>query len=142
MFAEGTRMVAKLVAILCLVACGDSPTAPEPIDITHTPGLQGFPARLDSLRVQLRIPGMSAAIVQDGQPLPRLQAVHPYLQLMFPGRRGGQHEKAVVVSDDLSFRPGGGEPCAPHGLGIPLPYDVRPAVQDVRENFVPFLYLP
>ena len=67
MAAREVRTVASMVAILCLVACGDNPTALDPIDITHTPGLQGFPAELDALRVQLRIPGMAAAIVEGGQ---------------------------------------------------------------------------
>jgi CubicO group peptidase (beta-lactamase class C family) len=30
-------------------------------------GLEGFPARLDSLRVELQIPGLSAAIARDGE---------------------------------------------------------------------------
>jgi CubicO group peptidase (beta-lactamase class C family) len=60
-------MGATLVAILCLVACGDSPTEPVAVQVTPTPGLEGFPAELDALRVQLLIPGMSAAIAQDGQ---------------------------------------------------------------------------
>ena len=67
MSARETRMGVTLVAIVCLLACGDGPTALDPIAIAPTPGLEGFPARLDALRVQLRIPGMSAAIVQDGR---------------------------------------------------------------------------
>jgi CubicO group peptidase (beta-lactamase class C family) len=50
-----------LASVLC--GCGDAiPT--EPVDVVPTPGLHGFAARLDSLRVELRIPGMAAAITQ------------------------------------------------------------------------------
>jgi len=59
--------MAIVVAILFLIACDEGPTAPQQIEVVPTPGLQGFSARLDALRVQLRIPGMSAAIVEDGQ---------------------------------------------------------------------------
>lgn len=59
---------AVLVAVSCLSACGGSHlTRPAPVAITHETGLDGFPARLDSLRVRLRIPGMSAALVHDGR---------------------------------------------------------------------------
>ena len=57
---------AVLLVMGCLAACGDTVT-PEPVDVTYEVGLVGFPARLDSLRVQLRIPGMSAALVHDGE---------------------------------------------------------------------------
>ncbi|MGD8277296.1 MAG: serine hydrolase domain-containing protein [Gemmatimonadota bacterium] len=50
-----------------LLACANSPTAPQRIEISREPGLEGFPARLDSIRVQLRIPGMAVAIVHDGR---------------------------------------------------------------------------
>jgi CubicO group peptidase (beta-lactamase class C family) len=61
------RHVALLAAV-GLPACGDSsPTAPGSIAIAYEEGFEGFPARLDSLRVQLRIPGMSATLVQDGR---------------------------------------------------------------------------
>jgi CubicO group peptidase (beta-lactamase class C family) len=58
-----------LAAAVVVMACGSEggPTGPDTIVVTPTPGLQGFPARLDSLRVQLRIPGMSSAIVKDGE---------------------------------------------------------------------------
>jgi hypothetical protein len=57
-----------LAAAVVVMACGSEggPTGPDTIVVTPTPGLQGFPARLDSLRVQLRIPGMSSAIVKYG----------------------------------------------------------------------------
>lgn len=55
------------VACAILVACSASPTAPPITEISREPGLEGFPARLDSIRVQLRIPGMAAAIVHDGR---------------------------------------------------------------------------
>ena len=67
MTAREMRAGATLVLITFLIACDGGPTAPETFEIDPTPGLQGFPARLDSLRVQLRIPGMSAAIVEGGQ---------------------------------------------------------------------------
>ena len=44
------------------ITCGSSP-----VDVALTRGLTGFEARLDSLRVQLQIPAMSAAIVDDGR---------------------------------------------------------------------------
>ena len=56
---------------LALLACGSDSTGPasaqQPIQVTHMDGLVGFEAELDSLRVDLLIPGMGAAIVQDGQ---------------------------------------------------------------------------
>jgi len=55
------------LAIFVLLACDENPTAPQSIEVVPTPGLVGFPAKLDALRVQLKIPGMSAAIVEDGQ---------------------------------------------------------------------------
>jgi CubicO group peptidase (beta-lactamase class C family) len=59
---------AALLTAGCLLACGGSgSTTPTAIAITHEEGLMGFPARLDSLRVRLRIPGMSAALVHDGE---------------------------------------------------------------------------
>jgi CubicO group peptidase (beta-lactamase class C family) len=61
------RLRTMLVAITCLIACDDNPTAPQAIEVEPTPGLEGFPAELDALRVQLRIPGMSSAIVEDGE---------------------------------------------------------------------------
>lgn len=57
---------AVLLAAGCVLACGGT-TAPTTIAITYEEDLEGFPARLDSLRVQLRIPGMSAALVHDGK---------------------------------------------------------------------------
>jgi CubicO group peptidase (beta-lactamase class C family) len=51
-----------------MLACGSStgPDLSEEILVVPTPGLQGFEAELDALRVQLRIPGMAAAIAHDG----------------------------------------------------------------------------
>ena len=51
------------VAILLGAACGLDPTGP--VDVTYTDGLSGFEAQLDSIRVELHIPGISAAIVSD-----------------------------------------------------------------------------
>ena len=65
----GHRVRAGLVVVIVvwLMACDDNPTSPQTIQITPTPGLTGFPADLDALRVQLRIPGMGAAIAKDGE---------------------------------------------------------------------------
>ena len=60
------RAVLSVIALAGLLACDDNPTAPQTIEVVPTPGLDGFPAGLDALRVQLRIPGMSAAIAKDG----------------------------------------------------------------------------
>jgi CubicO group peptidase (beta-lactamase class C family) len=38
-----------------------------PVAVVQEEGLEGFEARLDSIRVALRIPGMAAAIAQDGE---------------------------------------------------------------------------
>jgi CubicO group peptidase (beta-lactamase class C family) len=51
---------------MCLSACGAGPTEPEPIDVRYEAGLTGFPARVDSLRVRLRVPGLAVAIARDG----------------------------------------------------------------------------
>jgi len=53
-----------LLAAVALVAaaCGESPV--EPVAVTPQPGLAGFEASLDSLRVLLKIPGLSASIAQ------------------------------------------------------------------------------
>ena len=73
MMRRGKRIGATWVAAALLLACGSDgndgtgPTSDEPIAVTHEQGLTGFPAALDSIRVTLRIPGMSAAIAQGGQ---------------------------------------------------------------------------
>lgn len=63
----------KSIAILAFCALCVSPacdgggaTGPDQIELTYEPDLSGFPAALDSLRVRLRIPGMSAAIASAG----------------------------------------------------------------------------
>jgi CubicO group peptidase (beta-lactamase class C family) len=61
------RLGAVLVTLGFLIACDDNPTASQSIEVTPTPDLEGFPAELDALRVQLKIPGMSAAIAENGQ---------------------------------------------------------------------------
>jgi CubicO group peptidase (beta-lactamase class C family) len=49
-------------------ACGSDPTEPAAaVRVLPMPGLTGFEARLDSLRVELQIPGLSAAIAEDGE---------------------------------------------------------------------------
>jgi CubicO group peptidase (beta-lactamase class C family) len=66
----GVRDLASAVLVAAagyLSACGGSGlTEPTTVATTYEQGLDGFPARLDSLRVQLRIPGMSVALVHDG----------------------------------------------------------------------------
>ncbi len=49
---------------LAAAACGDTPV--EPVAVAPVEGLQGFEASLDSIRVALQIPGLAAAIAQDG----------------------------------------------------------------------------
>jgi CubicO group peptidase (beta-lactamase class C family) len=61
------RTCLPVVFVACNFACGSSPTEPADIDILPTPGLQGFEAELDSLRVDLQIPGIAAAIVKDNE---------------------------------------------------------------------------
>jgi len=54
------------VAIALLTAgCGDTPS--EPVTVPPTEGLQGFEGQIDSIRVELQIPGMAAAIAQGDQ---------------------------------------------------------------------------
>ncbi len=66
-----THFMCVCVVVVVLLACGsDNTTGPTtqsvPIEVTATPGLEGFAADLDALRIQLRIPGMSAAIAYQG----------------------------------------------------------------------------
>lgn len=68
MRGDGRLSRAAIVAIACAAACSSSTEPiPEPIQVTPTPGLEGFEAQLDAYRVQLRIPGLAAAIAQNGQ---------------------------------------------------------------------------
>ncbi len=48
-----------------LPGCDSMPTSP--VEVTPEVGLEGFEARLDSIRMALRIPGMAAAIAKDGE---------------------------------------------------------------------------
>ena len=59
--------VGAVCAALALVAagCGDTPVGP--VSVLPLEGLQGFEAQLDSIRVELRIPGMAAAIAQGDE---------------------------------------------------------------------------
>lgn len=60
------RVCVPVVFLACDLACSSNPTEPAAIEVVPMPGLQGFEAELDSLRVELRIPGISAAIAEDG----------------------------------------------------------------------------
>ncbi len=55
------RTVMVTVALVT-AACGETPL--EPVSIAPEEGLQGFEASLDSIRVDLQIPGLAAAIAQ------------------------------------------------------------------------------
>lgn len=50
---------------MLVVGCGDTPLAP--VAVPPEGGLRGFAAQLDSIRVELRIPGMAAAIAQEDE---------------------------------------------------------------------------
>ena len=56
--------VAVVTIGLLSAACGETPL--EPVAVTPVEGLQGFEAALDSIRVDLQIPGLAAAIAQGG----------------------------------------------------------------------------
>ncbi|MEJ2239341.1 MAG: serine hydrolase [Gemmatimonadales bacterium] len=64
--ARHTSRLWQTVVMLALVAgaCGETPL--EPVSVSPVAGLQGFEAALDSIRVELQIPGLAAAIAQDG----------------------------------------------------------------------------
>ncbi len=61
------RACTPALLLACTLTCDSSPTEPTDIEVLPMQGLQGFEARLDSIRVVLRIPGMAAAIAKDGQ---------------------------------------------------------------------------
>ncbi len=65
-FTRRSFPIRAAVAAVTFVAaaCGDTPL--EPVTVTPTEGLQGFEAALDSIRVELQIPGLAAAIAQGG----------------------------------------------------------------------------
>lgn len=54
---------AVLTVALFVGACGDTPV--EPVTVARVEGLTGFEAALDSIRVELQIPGLAAAVVRD-----------------------------------------------------------------------------
>jgi CubicO group peptidase (beta-lactamase class C family) len=54
-----------VLLVISVLACGEMPQ--EPVTVTPMQGLTGFEAQLDSIRVELRIPGMAAAIAKDGE---------------------------------------------------------------------------
>ena len=60
------RLGARCAAIaLVAAACGDTPV--EPVFVQAEEGLHGFEAALDSIREELQIPGMAAAIAQGDE---------------------------------------------------------------------------
>jgi CubicO group peptidase (beta-lactamase class C family) len=65
------RFLTFVPLLFLLVACGSEPTGPAvpppapSVPVVPTPGVQGFAAQLDSLRLAHQIPGMSAAIVDN-----------------------------------------------------------------------------
>ena len=65
-----THLLCVCVVVVIFFACGSDSTGPGSpsgsVEVVPTPGLEGFAADLDALRVQLRIPGMSTAIVKGG----------------------------------------------------------------------------
>jgi CubicO group peptidase (beta-lactamase class C family) len=63
LIGTGLLWIGVLVAFQ---ACGSNPTEAQSIEITPVPGLQGFEAQLDALRVDLWVPGLAAAIAKDG----------------------------------------------------------------------------
>lgn len=58
------RPFAPLVLPLALASCMPTPCCPAPAE---EPDLAGFARELDSLRIAARIPGLSAAVVRDGE---------------------------------------------------------------------------
>lgn len=62
------RMLGRACMAALVLSCGSGPTEPpQAVEIVPMEGLQGFEAELDSLRVELKIPGLSAAISKDGE---------------------------------------------------------------------------
>jgi CubicO group peptidase (beta-lactamase class C family) len=62
------RILGRACMPALVLSCGSGPTEPpQPVEIVPMEGLQGFEAELDSLRVELEIPGLSAAIAKDGE---------------------------------------------------------------------------
>ena len=62
-----TKLPPRLLPLPVLLAlavggCGELPL--DPVNVTPSEGLQGFEAQLDSIRVELQIPGMAAAIAE------------------------------------------------------------------------------
>lgn len=60
----GRVVVASILGLL-QAGCGDLPT--DPVQVVPEEGLEGFEARLDSIRTTLQIPGLAAAIARDGE---------------------------------------------------------------------------
>ena len=55
---------AAITVVLLFGACGETPL--EPVTVAPVEGLTGFEAALDSIRVELQIPGLAAAVAREG----------------------------------------------------------------------------
>jgi CubicO group peptidase (beta-lactamase class C family) len=58
--------IGAAAAAIALVTAACEETLLEPVTVQPVEGLQGFEASLDSIRVELEIPGLAAAIAQGG----------------------------------------------------------------------------
>ncbi|UCF40705.1 MAG: beta-lactamase family protein [Gemmatimonadota bacterium] len=69
MFARPWKLTVVMGLLALPAACGSDAAGPDggTITVEYMEGLAGFAARLDTLRVGLRIPGLSAAIVENEQ---------------------------------------------------------------------------
>ncbi len=64
---ELTRVLTRAFLPALLLGCGSDTTEPAgSIEVLPMAGLEGFEAQIDSLRVELKIPGLGAAIAKDG----------------------------------------------------------------------------
>lgn len=64
-FAFSLRALCATIAVVMAAACSDAPLAP--VTVPPVEGLQGFEAQLDSIRTELRIPGMAAAMARGNE---------------------------------------------------------------------------
>ena len=65
LFSSSLRVIYAVIIAALVAGCGDTPL--DPIIVPPAEGLLGFEAQLDSIRVELRIPGMAAAIAQGDE---------------------------------------------------------------------------